>query len=152
MLRIVPAALPLCLSLVLSGCAGKTADATQPAPDPIAQEGGGADKAAPKFENPGGMWMPFQMAAHADTLRALGLEYDPAALTDPTAHPLGAVVSLGGCSASFIRGGLHRLRAGRPPAVNVGRGRPHGRAWRLGIIFRRRDHRRRAPKRSTMPT
>jgi hypothetical protein len=54
------------------------------------------------FENPGGMWMPHQLAEHADTLKQLGLGYDPSALTDPTAFPLGAVVSLGGCSASFV--------------------------------------------------
>lgn len=65
----------------------------------------GADAAVEEktaFENPGGMWMPGQLSEHADTLRSLGLEYDPEALTDPTAFPLGAVVSLGGCSASFV--------------------------------------------------
>jgi hypothetical protein len=56
------------------------------------------------FANPGGMWMPGQLGAggHAETLRELGLEYDPAALTKPTEFPLGAIVSLGGCSASFV--------------------------------------------------
>lgn len=54
------------------------------------------------FENPGGMWMPEQMAQHKDQLKALGLEIDPESLADPTASPLGAVVSLGGCSASFV--------------------------------------------------
>jgi V8-like Glu-specific endopeptidase len=56
------------------------------------------------FANPGGMWMPAQLGAggHAETLRELGLEYDPAALTKPTEFPLGAIVSLGGCSASFV--------------------------------------------------
>jgi hypothetical protein len=48
------------------------------------------------------MWMPGQMPEHAETLKKLGLAYDPAALADPTAFPLGAVVSLGGCSASFV--------------------------------------------------
>ncbi len=58
----------------------------------------------PAFANPGGMWMPAQLGAdgHAETLRELGLEYDPAALTQPTEFPLGAIVSLGGCSASFV--------------------------------------------------
>jgi V8-like Glu-specific endopeptidase len=58
----------------------------------------------PGFANPGGMWMPAQLGAgdHAQTLKALGLEYDPAALTQPTEFPLGAIVSLGGCSASFV--------------------------------------------------
>jgi hypothetical protein len=62
-------------------------------------------KAAPEepaFDNPGGMWMPTQMAAHKATLEKLGLAFDPAALGDPTSFPLGAVVSLGGCSASFV--------------------------------------------------
>ncbi len=61
------------------------------------------DDAKPKFENPGGMWMPTQMAEHAATLKELGLAYDPMQLTDPTAKPLGSIVSLGGyCSASFV--------------------------------------------------
>jgi hypothetical protein len=55
-----------------------------------------------RFENPGGMWMPSQLASHAETLTELGLEVDPAALSDPMAHPLGAVVWLGGCSGSFV--------------------------------------------------
>ena len=54
------------------------------------------------FHNPGGMWSPEQLADHADTLRELGLQIDPAALTDPMAFPLGAVVYLGGCTASFV--------------------------------------------------
>ena len=54
------------------------------------------------YENPGGMWMPGQMAEHAETLDKLGVEFDPKALQDPTSFPLGAVVSLGGCSASFV--------------------------------------------------
>jgi hypothetical protein len=54
------------------------------------------------FENPGGMWTPQQLADHAEVLKKLGLELDAAALTDPMKHPLGAVVWLGGCSASFV--------------------------------------------------
>ncbi len=54
------------------------------------------------FENPGGMWVPSQLADHGETLKNAGLELDPKTLTDPTAPPLGAVVSLGGCSASFV--------------------------------------------------
>jgi len=48
------------------------------------------------------MWMPNQMAAHAAKLKELGLGFDPAQLADPTSGVLGAVVSLGGCSASFV--------------------------------------------------
>lgn len=53
------------------------------------------------FVNPGGMWMPHQLEKHAKVLRSLGVE-NPAALTDPLAHPLGAIVWMGGCSASFV--------------------------------------------------
>lgn len=56
----------------------------------------------PAFENPGGMWMPHQMAAHAKTLKELGLAIDPAELTDPTSKTLSAIVWLGNCSASFV--------------------------------------------------
>src|SRR5687768_13606495 len=57
----------------------------------------------PEFESPGGMWIPSQLgASHAETLKKLGLEIDPAQLSDPMGYPLGAIVSLGGCSASFV--------------------------------------------------
>ncbi len=55
-----------------------------------------------EFENPGGMWMPSQLTAHEKRLKALGLQVDPSSLTDPTSDLLSAVVSLGGCSASFV--------------------------------------------------
>jgi hypothetical protein len=55
-----------------------------------------------RFENPGGMWMPHQILAHQDRLKSLGLELDPKLLSEPTSPVLGAVVSLGGCSASFV--------------------------------------------------
>jgi hypothetical protein len=60
--------------------------------------------ATPKgpFENPGGMWLPEQLALQADTFKGVGFSIDPAVLTKPTEFPLGAVVSLGGCSASFV--------------------------------------------------
>ncbi len=54
------------------------------------------------FENPGGMWMPRQLKDQAELLSKLGLELAPAALTEPTANPLGAVLWLGGCTASFV--------------------------------------------------
>jgi hypothetical protein len=56
----------------------------------------------PAYENPGGMWMPAQMTSHAAKLKELGLAIDPAQLSDPTSDTLSAVVSLGGCSASFV--------------------------------------------------
>ncbi|HET6284844.1 MAG TPA: S46 family peptidase [Polyangia bacterium] len=57
---------------------------------------------SPPFENPGGMWLPQQLPEQAATLKSLGLSIDPAALGDPLSYPLGSVVSLGGCSASFV--------------------------------------------------
>ena len=88
-----PLPLALTTSLLVLACAKPdTAPPVVPEPAP-----------APfKFENPGGMWMPGQMPAHAETLKKLGVAFDPAGLADPTAFPLNAVVSLGGCSASFV--------------------------------------------------
>ncbi|WP_366042519.1 S46 family peptidase [Henriciella sp.] len=48
------------------------------------------------------MWTPDQLPQIADDLRETGLELDPASLTDLTAFPMGAVISLGGCTASFV--------------------------------------------------
>lgn len=48
------------------------------------------------------MWLPKQLEAHVETLKKLGLELDPKKLSNPMDYPLGAVVSLGGCSASFV--------------------------------------------------
>lgn len=56
----------------------------------------------PDFKNPGGMWMPEQLGPQGGVLKSIGLELDPKDLSQPTAFPLGAVVSLGGCSASFV--------------------------------------------------
>ena len=83
----------MCLLAVGPSCKPTTA------PQPT-----GDAKAEPTvdYENPGGMWMPTQMASHKDTLQTLGIGYDPTSLGDPTAFPLGAVISLGGCSASFV--------------------------------------------------
>jgi len=49
-----------------------------------------------------GMWMPSQIPSLAPRLRALGFRGDPAAFADLTGDPMGAIVSLGGCSASFV--------------------------------------------------
>lgn len=49
-----------------------------------------------------GMWMPQQLPEIADELKAAGLSLDPSDLTELTGFPLGAIVSLGGCSASFV--------------------------------------------------
>ncbi len=49
-----------------------------------------------------GMWTPDQLPDIASQLREAGLELNPQALSDLTDFPMGAVVSLGGCSGSFV--------------------------------------------------
>ena len=49
-----------------------------------------------------GMWMPQQLPLVAKDMKAAGLKIDPARLSQPLGYPMGAVVSLGGCTASFV--------------------------------------------------
>ncbi len=49
-----------------------------------------------------GMWRPQQLTLTAKALRAAGVTVDPARLADLQRGPLASVVSLGGCSASFV--------------------------------------------------
>lgn len=49
-----------------------------------------------------GMWEPDQLPSLAAPLKAAGYPGDPAALARLDAAPLGAVVSIGGCTASFV--------------------------------------------------
>jgi len=49
-----------------------------------------------------GMWQPHQLPALGDQLSSLGLDLDPASLTDLTGYPMNAVINLGGCTASFV--------------------------------------------------
>ena len=49
-----------------------------------------------------GMWMPSQLPQLAKDLKAAGFKGNPAHLADLTKHPMSAVVSLGGCTASFV--------------------------------------------------
>jgi hypothetical protein len=49
-----------------------------------------------------GMWMPQQLPQVAKQLKAAGLQLDPATLTKLDQFPMNAIVSLGGCSASFV--------------------------------------------------
>ena len=49
-----------------------------------------------------GMWMPQQLPLVAKDMKAAGLKFDPARLSQPLGYPMGAVVSLGGCTASFV--------------------------------------------------
>src|SRR6185503_19751759 len=57
-----------------------------------------------QYENPGGMWMPLQMTLpqHVDTFQKMGVQMSAEVLSDPLSAPLAAIVSLGGCSASFV--------------------------------------------------
>jgi hypothetical protein len=49
-----------------------------------------------------GMWQPHQLPSISKELKAAGLELNPEDLTDLTGFPMGAIVSLGGCTASFV--------------------------------------------------
>src|SRR5712692_10673589 len=49
-----------------------------------------------------GMWMPQQVPQLADELKKMGLKIDPNRFADLTGDPMGAVISLGGCTASFV--------------------------------------------------
>ena len=49
-----------------------------------------------------GMFTPDQLPEIAEDLKAAGLNIDPQNLTDLTEFPMGAVISLGGCTASFV--------------------------------------------------
>jgi Peptidase S46 len=48
------------------------------------------------------MWMPRQIGDLVPRLRAMGFEGDPSTFADLTGEPMGAVVWLGGCTASFV--------------------------------------------------
>ncbi|MFW7379821.1 MAG: S46 family peptidase [Oligoflexus sp.] len=49
-----------------------------------------------------GMWQPEQLPEISADLKKKGLELKPENLTDLMAFPMNAIVSLGGCSASFV--------------------------------------------------
>ncbi|HEX5061575.1 MAG TPA: S46 family peptidase [Kofleriaceae bacterium] len=57
-----------------------------------------------QYSDPGGMWMPMQMTLpqHVDTFQKMGVKLNAEALSDPLSDPLAAIVSLGGCTASFV--------------------------------------------------
>jgi hypothetical protein len=99
----------LMASLLLAAACGGSPKPVTTGGDPGG--GGGTGDAPPvdptlaarqAFENPGGMWMPRQMGEQAALLQGLGLQIEAAALSNPAAPPLSAVVSLGGCTASFV--------------------------------------------------
>ncbi|WP_108790196.1 S46 family peptidase [Erythrobacter sp. Alg231-14] len=62
---------------------------------------GGSTIAAPALAKEG-MFTPDQLQEISAELEEAGLEIEPDALADLTGFPMGAVVSLGGCSASFV--------------------------------------------------
>jgi hypothetical protein len=49
-----------------------------------------------------GMWMPQQIPELAAKLQAMGFTGDPKEFSNLTGQPMGAIVSLGGCTASFV--------------------------------------------------
>ncbi|WP_449465996.1 S46 family peptidase [Stenotrophomonas humi] len=49
-----------------------------------------------------GMWVPQQLPEIAGPLKQVGLKLDPQQLANLTGDPMGAVVALGGCTASFV--------------------------------------------------
>ncbi|MFY8124208.1 MAG: S46 family peptidase, partial [Silanimonas sp.] len=49
-----------------------------------------------------GMWVPQQLPEIAGPLKDAGLELSPEQLANLTGDPMGAVVALGGCTASFV--------------------------------------------------
>jgi len=49
-----------------------------------------------------GMWMPQQLPEIVAPLQQAGLQLDPKQLADVTGDPIGAIVALGNCTASFV--------------------------------------------------
>lgn len=49
-----------------------------------------------------GMWQPHQLPQLGEQLKDMGLKIDPDKLAGLTDFPMNAIVSLGGCSASFV--------------------------------------------------
>jgi len=92
----------------LASCAPAAPNQTSPSASegPLTTSSGSvatpAGSSPAPFENPGGMWLPEQLGRQAETFKSVGFSIDPGQLTKPTEFPLGAVVSLGGCSASFV--------------------------------------------------
>jgi V8-like Glu-specific endopeptidase len=49
-----------------------------------------------------GMWQPHQLPELEDILKSKGLEIDAKSISKLTEFPMNAVISLGGCTASFV--------------------------------------------------
>ena len=96
--------LPLGLSLaiaLLSACSKPAQDAATETAAPSANDSTAAAGASDAVSTEG-MWMPRQLPEIGEKLKDLGLQLDPKTMTDLTQFPMNAVVSLGGCSASFV--------------------------------------------------
>jgi V8-like Glu-specific endopeptidase len=106
------------MGLLVAACGGGSKQQAVTTSDlgpssPAARSGEVEDTARPvdpklafrkQFQNPGGMWMPSQMALpqHVDTFQKMGVRMGAEVLTNPLNEPLAAIVSLGGCTASFV--------------------------------------------------
>ncbi len=107
------------LGLLVAACGGKTTPHTETpgeshqTPSSGSTTGGAVStstKADPNLpfrmahSNEGGMWMPQQMTlpGHVETFKKMGVRIDANVLADPLSAPMAAIVSLGGCSASFV--------------------------------------------------
>src|SRR5580692_4059397 len=71
------------LVATLSGCGPEAVPPETPPPAPASAPSPVVETAPPSkrpaYEDPGGMWMPEQLAPQAQTLKSLGLEIDAAA-------------------------------------------------------------------------
>mgnify|MGYP000342021416 CR=1 FL=1 len=93
----------LALTIALLTACGKPADNTSAeATGKAAEAPAGAAQTGTDNVSTEGMWMPRQLPQLGDKLTDLGLQLDPKTMTDLTKFPMNAVVSLGGCSASFV--------------------------------------------------
>ena len=86
---------------------GTSTHASNPNNHPTSGGGAATDPAyvfRKGYIDPGGMWMPAQMtlAQHVENFRKMGVKLDAKTLSDPLSAPLAAIVSLGGCTASFV--------------------------------------------------
>ena len=91
------------LALMIGGsCGGRGGAASGPTRDDAAAGRAPRSRPAAEYVSPGGMWLPSQIPSQAPVLRRLGIDIDPALLSDPTSSLLKSIVSLGGCSASFV--------------------------------------------------
>jgi Peptidase S46 len=104
MLRLARRSLPALLAL---SCASPVPPAAPRKTRPLSVPTVTAPAPTPTFENHGGMWLPSQVPLKAAELKQLGLQLDPALLSDPKSSLLASIVNLNGCSASFVsQGGL----------------------------------------------